>query len=217
MPAPATVILSAGGMRSLVALAVEHARGDHRRLILLHVADGQPNEPVRLEHVRRQAEHFEIRRVESLDLHAGAARADDGSGRTPALLKTHLLMLALSHAADLEAERLIVPAQVDGEFDRMAVVSEQAQLIEHLAGLEATDLPSIELPFIDLSDQQLVELGAQMDVPWHLAWTCTVHRDRACGACPACRRRHRAFESAGLLDPAAHGSATPASPGKTPA
>lgn len=202
MPAPAAVILSAGGMRSLVALAIEHARADHRRLVLLHIADGQPNEPVRLEHVRRQAAHFEIRKVETLDLHAVAPHADDGSGKTPALLKTRLLILALAHAADLEAQRLLVPAQVDGDFDRMAAVAEQTQLLEHLASLEKTDLPAIELPFIDLSDRQLVELGAQMDVPWHLAWSCTVHRDRPCGACPACRRRHNAFESAGILDPA---------------
>ena len=52
-----------------------------------------------------------------------------------------------------------------------------------------------------VTDKQMIELGGQLDVPWHLAWSCRMHADRPCRVCAGCRRRIRSFESAGMSDP----------------
>ncbi len=59
----------------------------------------------------------------------------------------------------------------------------------------------IETPLLELTDQQVVELGGQLDVPWKLAWSCQFHGDKPCRVCDPCRRRQRAFDAAGVIDP----------------
>lgn len=203
MAVESTIILSNGGLRSLVAMAVIHSEADQNgSMLLLHMSTRQSTATVGLDHIRQQAEHFGIQQVIQIDLSQWSSVSP-----TSPLTRSQLLLTGLSYAATTTAKRLVWPAQVDADFDAVATLTEQAMLTQHLAqldqlssGAEAT-MPTIETPLLEMTDQQLVELGGQLKVPWHLAWTCQNREEKPCRLCHACRRRHQAFEAAGVIDP----------------
>ncbi len=213
MPTHATLILHSGGLRSLVATALAAAESDKPRLALLHLLELTPNAATRLAYVRRQAEHYQIRRVAELEmpriapLQSGKTAVREPASPSP-LQRTQVLVTGLAQAAEYAAERLIWPAQCDGDVRHAAHATELAVLASHLAESELAftgrNVATVDTPLAELTDRQMIELGVQLDVPWALAWTCTVAVDDSagpCRACDACRRRHHAFEAAGVVDP----------------
>jgi len=213
MAAAWTCILTGGGLRSLVAMARELALPQRPRVALIYVHDGRENGTARLEHVRRQADHFSLRQVINLHLprdarQPEAARSTNEDFSIAPMLRPRMVMAALAEAMRMQAERLIWPAQFNADFNVIGSVTEQLVLLRHLADLEAQSPhtsaalnPVIETPLLELTDRQLVELGVQLDVPWHLAWSCLLQGDKPCRVCPGCRRRHAAFNAAGVIDP----------------
>jgi 7-cyano-7-deazaguanine synthase len=210
MPTPLTLILHSGGLRSLVATALAAAESDKPRLTLLHLIELKPNAAARLEHARRQAEHFGIKRLVELDLPRIAPGLAGATGPKAApvpspMARSQMLVTALAQAAELHAERVIWPAQFDGDVRHAAHATELTVLATHLAETElelsGRPAPRLDTPLAELTDKQLVELGGQLDAPWALAWSCQMHGDAPCHACEPCRRRRHAFESAGVIDP----------------
>jgi 7-cyano-7-deazaguanine synthase len=60
----------------------------------------------------------------------------------------------------------------------------------------------VKTPLMGLEDQQVIELGHQMRLPFQLSWSCQMANAEApCMSCPACVRRIRAFRAAQLTDP----------------
>jgi len=204
MPEAPTVVVNSSGLRSLVATAVALSDTSARDVVLLHVRDGRQTSAIRAEHCMRQAEHFQITRTVEIELpHIESdlyVPADQDGGASPLALPQTMLV-ALGRAIRLKARRLIWPAQFNGDFATIGRATEQVVLIEHLAQLEQQQTPAIEMPLLELTDQQLIELGTQLGVPWELAWTCMLAQDRPCMTCQPCRHRHAAFESAGIADP----------------
>jgi 7-cyano-7-deazaguanine synthase len=56
-------------------------------------------------------------------------------------------------------------------------------------------------PFINMSKGDIVKVGTQLNVPYHLTWSCYRGGDLACGECPTCLERLKAFRDAGVEDP----------------
>ena len=194
------VLLSNGGLRSLVAAALTLHDADRVCLTLLHAIDGRDNAIVRLEHVRRQAGYFNTTRISELDvpyLYGHSAGPEGMSIGT--LVQPHLLLAAVSHARRPQAEQVIWPASFNGDANAMARATEQMLLCEHLGDLEGP-MPQVSAPLLELTDQQIVELGGQLEVPWRLAWSCLGQNETPCHACSACHRRQAAFAEAGMLD-----------------
>ncbi len=198
------MILSSGGLRSLVATALTLREEQKVRVTLLHLIDGRDNAVMRMESVRQQAEHFGIARIVELDLpHLyghGQSHSPEGLP-TGVLVAPQTLLAAIAQARQHQAERVIWPASFDAQTRAMATATEQVMLLDHLAAVEGAPMPRIESPLLELTDQQIVELGGQMDLPWDLAWSCAVQSDKPCKVCTACRRRRSAFEKAGVIDP----------------
>lgn len=187
-----TLILNSGGLRSLIATAMHLCGAEPGKVMLVHVRDARAAGLVRAERAKKQAAHFHIPTV----IDSPASPAD-------MFVKPRILLSAIAEAIRVKAQRIIWPAQCDAGEDGMMRTTEQLVLVQHLAQLEHADLPEIDTPLLELSDKQLIELGGQLDVPWKLAWSCQHAGDQPCGACDPCRRRRRAFESAGIVDPAA--------------
>ena len=199
-----TIILHNGGLRSMVATAAILSRSKPHLVHLIHVRDSRPNAPTRLDHVRRQADHFEIRQIHILDLPQPPAGPDPNvrlESVTAPLYRPLVLLLGLSCASELQAGRLVWPCQFNADFDQCARATEQSVLAQSLARLERDALPSIETPLLELEDQQIIELGGHMDVPWQLAWSCLLRGETPCRACDACRRRQAAWDAAGMVEP----------------
>ncbi|MEM9882762.1 MAG: 7-cyano-7-deazaguanine synthase [Planctomycetota bacterium] len=208
---PHLMLMHAGGLRSLVATAATLHRAEPVRLTLLHIHDGRDTAAARLEHVRQQADHFGINALHEIDLgylYAGAAAIDPDGRPHTTLGHARLLLAALAHAADHRVAEFVWPIAVDQNTAATARAHEHVLLTQQLLECDppATDggrLPGVTTPLLDLSDRQVVELGAGLGVPWDTAWSCLNRSQQACGACVACRRRAAAFRAAGVVDHAA--------------
>jgi 7-cyano-7-deazaguanine synthase len=52
-----------------------------------------------------------------------------------------------------------------------------------------------------LTKRQVVKLGLELGAPYHLTMSCYNGLEPACGLCPTCQSRRRAFEVNGVADP----------------
>lgn len=58
-------------------------------------------------------------------------------------------------------------------------------------------------PLIDLEKHEVLRLGSNLGVPFHLTWSCYENGPKPCGKCHACLERGQAFSKAKLVDPLA--------------
>lgn len=194
MSAMKTMILCGGGMRSLVATALVLAEPRKQVISLLHLVRAGEHAARRLSFARRQARHFQTCRLVEL------AEPDLAPSQDPARFDT-LLESILEHAAEAHIDRLIWPAQFDGDFARLAAMTEHVMLLRHRLLARGLNVPRIETPLAELTDIQLGELGAVMNVPWELAWSCAGVGEQPCRECAGCRRRAAVFAAMLLDDP----------------
>ncbi len=192
-----TAILNSGGLRSLVAAATLGSAG---RPTMIHVQDGRLSGTNRRRCFEKQAEHFEVRRrIELTMVHLRTGR--DGEEQRAPMGRSQLLLAAAGEAIRHDAERLVWPVAIGERFDDLAAVTEAVVILEHAIKLETDRDLRIDMPLLDMTLRQVIELGAKMDVPWELAWSCQTAGRTACGGCAGCHERNRAFEAAGLDDP----------------
>ena len=212
------MILNGGGLRGLVATAVLLDQAPRAMPELLHVVDGRDAAPLRREYLQRQADHFALREVRELErpylYGSPTARQPDGLPHA-ALATPRLLLEALAVARQRRAEQLVWPISVDAQTDPLAEAQERQILVQQLSDLEVAGQNEageastgqgngsceLTVPLLGYSDAQLIQLGQGLGVPWEIAWSCLLNASQQCGSCPACRRRRRAFEAAGVIDP----------------
>jgi len=224
---PDVVVLASGGINSTVAAVRARSAG---KAYLLHADFGQPSSVGQRAAVRAIADAIgaaagliELPHVAKI---AGVKRSASGKVAIdpkagPALATVGQvpgLAVALLSAAMHFAYRVGATAVISG-------ASEQANEIEmeaapggaqpdhrreffYLAGMMFEQLQrsrtpiSIESPLIDLSRGEIIKLGNRDGAPFGLTYSCRAARDVACGQCPACAARAKAFAAAGLVDPA---------------
>jgi 7-cyano-7-deazaguanine synthase len=56
-------------------------------------------------------------------------------------------------------------------------------------------------PFENMSKGDIVKMGTNLSVPYHLTWSCYKGGKNHCGKCGTCVERREAFEIAGVPDP----------------
>ncbi|MDY0151067.1 MAG: 7-cyano-7-deazaguanine synthase [Candidatus Cloacimonas sp.] len=56
-------------------------------------------------------------------------------------------------------------------------------------------------PVLHLNKAEIVQLGMQLQAPFHHSWSCYVDNEQACGVCDSCVLRLKAFAKAGFIDP----------------
>ena len=76
--------------------------------------------------------------------------------------------------------------------------------VERFRDLASVVAPEVEvvLPQAGLSKAEVVRLGARLDVPLQLTYSCMRGRERHCGTCLQCRARREAFVAAGVIEAA---------------
>ena len=204
MSTPHALILHSGGVRSLVATALTVVNEHKTRLSVLHLLDGRDNDRNRLEHAHQQAEHFGINKIIQLDMpHLyghGMGKGPNGEPLGP-LVAPQMLLAALASARLHQAERVIWPASFDGEVNAIAKATEQVILADQSGDSDLGESPRIDTPLLELNHRQVIELGAELEVPWALSWSCMGTASLPCRACPGCRQRKAAFQAAGVVDP----------------
>jgi 7-cyano-7-deazaguanine synthase in queuosine biosynthesis len=212
--APRIMVLTNGGVRSLVTTAMVLSWPEPMAVTLLHVVREQPAKDARLTAVRQQAAHFSkcklieieepISRIEPLALRGKAAKEPAVTPVAASPLPVmRLLTLAMVHATLMQATRIIWPVSFNGDFSEISRATEQTVLTRHLASIETGNPPIIECPVMDLTGRQIIETGTQLNVPWELSWSCEREGEEICGRCGGCRKRSAAFDAAGVEDPCA--------------
>jgi 7-cyano-7-deazaguanine synthase len=73
--------------------------------------------------------------------------------------------------------------------------------LESSAAAGRKDAPKIIAPFLNMTKTEVFKMGAAMNVPYALTWSCMRAEAIHCGQCGSCRARRRAFVAAGLVDP----------------
>ncbi|KXS40401.1 MAG: queuosine biosynthesis protein QueC [Candidatus Frackibacter sp. T328-2] len=68
------------------------------------------------------------------------------------------------------------------------------------AGVEGNPI-EIKTPLIDKTKAETIEIGLKLDAPYYLTTTCYRGDEKACGSCPACEIRLKAFAKVGVEDP----------------
>lgn len=56
-------------------------------------------------------------------------------------------------------------------------------------------------PFVHKTKAEIVEIGAELGVPYEETWSCYEGGEAHCGLCGTCNERKEAFELAGVTDP----------------
>jgi 7-cyano-7-deazaguanine synthase len=114
----------------------------------------------------------------------------------------HFLSAAVSWAEVLGARTIFIGAveqDSSGYPDcRPAYYDAFNKLIEQ--GTKDGDI-RVVTPLIQLRKSEIVQLGVELNAPFHVTWSCYSGESEACGRCESCVLRLRAFEQAGLVDP----------------
>ncbi len=225
---PDTLILSAGGLASLVALSLDRSQRDREAASgakrkpkspgLVYVHDGREAGRQRLEHARQMADFFGIPAVLELavpHLHGPAAglaapRGADGATSVP-LAAPQMLLAAFALAERIQAKRLVWGVRKGGDPAGLALAMEQAALVQHLrdacrganpnAPSDAALDIALDTPLLEFTTPQMLDLGERAQASWGLAWSCLLPGSKPCGACAGCRQRRRDFDAAGVVDP----------------
>jgi len=130
-----------------------------------------------------------------------------------------ILLEAVERAVDLGCRRVVWPVAVGGDAARILAVGERAECVMDLvrgghgsepatgagAATAGVRLEAIDLPLVDLEDDELADLAADAGVPLDAFWPCdgdgAVAGGDPCGRCPGCRRWQAAFGRRGLSWP----------------
>jgi 7-cyano-7-deazaguanine synthase len=206
-------------MDSCVAAAVAAREHD---LAMLHVSYGQRTQARELRAFRDIAAHYGIRRTLIADIGylreiGGSSLTDENMRVEPALLgrtgipssyvpfrNTHLLAVAVSWAEVIGAERIFIGAvepDSSGYPDcRPAYYEAFNRLIR--VGTKPDTRIEVVTPLIEMTKAEIVRLGVDLGVPFHLTWSCYKNNDAPCGECDSCALRAKGFSEAGVPDPA---------------
>jgi 7-cyano-7-deazaguanine synthase len=116
------------------------------------------------------------------------------------------LSVAASYAEIIGAEAIFIGVNAldySGYPDCRPAFIEACEEVMKLATKVGTTGQPIQIksPLIHLSKAQIITLGMELGVPYHLTTSCYNGQARACGSCDSCRLRLTGFADAGYRDP----------------
>lgn len=219
------VALLSGGVDSTVLVAQALALGYD--VLPLAVRYGQ-------RHARELESAYQVARYYGRDLRlvnldnlrailSGSALTDDaisvphGHYEAPSMAQTVvpnrnaiLLMIAAGYAAAQGAQFVATAVHAgdhaiypDCRPDFINVASRAAQFGTQGVGPAGGNV-SILAPFVSDTKAAIVSIGATLNAPFHLTYSCYEGGDVHCGRCGTCTERREAFALAGVVDPTAY-------------
>ncbi len=119
---------------------------------------------------------------------------------------TIFLSFALGYAEAIAAQKVYIGVNAldySGYPDCRPDYIQAMQDVFRLGTKQGREGKPIEIvaPLINLKKTEIIQLGNQLGVPWHLTWSCYAGNDTACGVCDSCQLRLAAFAELGLEDP----------------
>lgn len=108
--------------------------------------------------------------------------------------------IATSFAEAEDAEKIIVGWDLEEAVTFPDNSKEFLNAFNEVLKIGTLEGVQIEAPVIDLNKDEIVKLGAQINAPLSLSYSCYMGEEEPCGICESCMRRIRAFKEAGIED-----------------
>lgn len=112
-----------------------------------------------------------------------------------------LLSLAAAYGEGLRIPDVYYGAQAIDSYGYWDCTPAFLERLNHVFGLNRDEPIQIHAPFIRMAKSEMVRLGHELGVDFAHTWTCYRGGQKACGECPSCVERLKAFEEAGVEDP----------------
>ncbi len=224
---PAVVLLS-GGMDSAVLLSYVIRSLGHGPVHVLSFDYGQRHLR-ELECARWQVEAIGAaeHRVIDLGFVAGLVKGGtslvDGGDEVPDLTELSeteldqpptyvpnrnmmLLSVAAAYAEARGIREVYYGAQAHDEYGYWDCTADFIERLNRVLELNRRDGVVVNAPFVAKKKSDLVALGHELGVDFSQTWSCYRGGEKACGKCPTCVERLKAFQEAGATDPLAYAS-----------
>ena len=111
------------------------------------------------------------------------------------------LSAAVSYAAAICAKKIFYGAHGSDAKYYPDCREEFYKSLEQTARLGTDMNIQIDAPFSGITKSEIIQVGANLGVPFQLTWSCYLDGAKHCGKCESCMNRKKAFKQAGLTDP----------------
>jgi len=128
---------------------------------------------------------------------------EDDSMKATVVPARNLVMIALATSRAIATQAEVVAVGVHAG-DHAIYPDCRAAFINRMAMVtERVDYQVVKLlaPFLYMTKEKIVRLGAALGVPFGLTWSCYKGGAQHCGKCGTCVERREAFALAGVSDP----------------
>ncbi len=111
------------------------------------------------------------------------------------------LAYAVAYAESLKVDRVYYGAQAHDLYGYWDTTPEFLERLNNVYSLNRKDAVRIEAPFVQYSKADVLRTGLALGVDYAQTWSCYAGREVACGKCPTCAERLKAFQEVGMSDP----------------
>jgi hypothetical protein len=189
---PRTLLIDRADVPSIAALALEV---DHADIILWHRPGRTEADARRSVRVKQHADLFGVAQLVEAPVRSGI---DTDVDRSELLIHASDLVETVTIALQHGADRIIWTAHAGPHPEP---VGHLATIAHEVAGwVEWVNHRgiAIDLPIVELTDRQLLELIDDAGIPIALAWPCERGGEEPCTICQSCRRWLIACDDLGL-------------------
>ena len=111
------------------------------------------------------------------------------------------LALASAYAESVGVSAVYYGAQAHDLYGYWDTTPEFLDKLNTVYQLNRHEPIHIEAPFIHYSKTEVLRIGLALGVDYAHTWSCYAGQEDACGRCPTCAERLKAFAEVGLTDP----------------
>lgn len=115
-----------------------------------------------------------------------------------------MLSLAAAYAESQGCEELYYGAQAQDEYGYWDCTCDFIERVNNVLALNRRNSVVVRAPFVNMRKSEELALGLELGVDYSHTWTCYRGAEKACGECPTCVERLKAFDEAGVADPLAY-------------
>ncbi len=111
------------------------------------------------------------------------------------------LSLASAWAESSGISDVFYSAQAHDEYGYWDCTESFVIRMNHVLALNRKHCITIHAPFLKMTKKDVLALGYQLGVDYAHTWSCYRGEEKACGNCPTCIERLKAFKEIGQKDP----------------
>lgn len=195
--------------RSVLAMGVDYGQRHRCEIEAARAVCGKLGVEYRLADLRTLAPFFGKNSLTDFDLSVYEGAYDEAGMKTTVVPARNLILIALATAWAI-AEKCDTIAYAAHGGDHTIYPDCRPEFAEKLdAVVQISDWHRVRLerPFVDLNKAEIVRLGAELNAPLALTWSCYNGGKIHCGKCSTCLERREAFREAGIPDPTLYADA----------